>query len=87
MQTSTVQYKYSTRTQGWVAREKPASYAGREDALLLEFKKESIALAQQIWELANLDTKITPMEEAKLVFKLEAILDMRRELVKEAGTK
>lgn len=87
MQTSIVQYKYSTRTETWVAREKPASYAGREDALLLEFKKESVALAQQIWELANLDATITPMEEAKLVFKLEAVLDMRRELVKETGSK
>lgn len=82
-----MQYKYSTRTQDWVAREKPAAYGGRKDVLLQEFKKESVSLAQQIWELANFDTKITPMEEAKLVFKLEAILDMRRELVKEAGAK
>lgn len=87
MQTSIVQYKYSTRTETWLAREKPAPYAGKEDALLLEFKKESIALAQQIWELANLNTKITPMEEAKLVFKLEAVLDMRRELGNEASSK
>lgn len=87
MQTSIVQYKYSTRTEQWMAREKPASYAGNEDALLLEFKKESVTLAQQIWELVNLNTKITPIEEAKLVFKLEAVLDMRRELIPEKGSR
>lgn len=86
MQTSIVQYKYSTRTETWMAREKSAPYAD-SDALLLEFKKQSVALSQQIWELANLDTKITPMEEAKLVFKLEAVLDMRRELMHEKGNR
>lgn len=82
MQTTTVQYKYSVRAKTWVAREKPGSYQ-THDSLKAALIVEATYLADKISGLSNLEATVTPVEEAKLVFALEALLDMRRELLQE----
>lgn len=68
---------------GWLVREQRSSYATGNDVLLAELKTETAMLSRRVAQLADLDYALSPMEESKLVFQLEAVLDMRRELLRE----
>lgn len=68
----------------WQVAEQPAVYASKDDALLLQFKAEAAMLTKRITDLSRLDTQLNSIEESRLVFALEALLDMRRELLNEA---
>ncbi len=69
---------------GWLVREEGPAYGAQNDVLLSELKVEASLLSRRINQLADVSVFLSPMEESKLVFQLEAILDMRRELINEA---
>lgn len=68
---------------GWLVREDSPAYGAQNDTLLSELKVEAAMLSRRIGQLSDLAYSLSPMEESKLVFQLEAILDMRRELLRE----
>lgn len=68
---------------GWLAREGSSTYGAENDALLSELRVEASLLSRRVGQLSNLSYSLSPMEESKLVFQLEAVLDMRRELINE----
>lgn len=69
---------------GWLVREEGPTYGAQNDVLLSELKVEASLLSRQVGQLSDLSFSLSPMEESKLVFQLEAVLDMRRELINEA---
>lgn len=69
---------------GWLVREESPTYGAQNDVLLSELKVEASLLSLRVGQLSDLGYNLSPMEESKLVFQLEAVLDMRRELINEA---
>lgn len=69
---------------GWLVREAVPAYGAENDVLLSELKVEASLLSRRVGQLADLTFSLSPMEESRLVFQLEAVLDMRRELINEA---
>lgn len=70
---------------GWLVREETPVYGAENDVLLSELKVETSHLSRRVNQLSDLSFSLSPMEESKLVFQLEAVLDMRRELLRENG--
>lgn len=68
---------------GWLVREDSPAYGAQNDALLSELRVETATLSRRIGQLSDLGYNLSPMEESKLIFQLEAVLDMRRELLRE----
>lgn len=68
---------------GWLVREAVPAYGAENDVLLSELKVEASLLSRRVNQLSDLSFSLSPMEESKLVFQLEAVLDMRRELLRE----
>lgn len=69
----------------WLVREAAPAYGAENDVLLSELKVETSLLSRRVGQLSDLSFSLSPMEESKLVFQLEAVLDMRRELLRENG--
>lgn len=69
---------------GWLVHEDSPAYGAENDVLLSELKVEASLLSRRVGQLSDLSFSLSPMEESKLVFQLEAVLDMRRELINEA---
>ena len=73
-----------TGAVGWVVQERPAFYDPAKDALLQTFVSQVKALSGDVVQLQSLHNPLTVEEEQRMHFMLDAVLDMRRELIREA---
>jgi hypothetical protein len=84
MSTSVGQLQYVAHGLAWLLREKPAAYRrGASDNLFWALKTGAAQLSCQVLELTDLKRPLSTMQEQKLVFALEALLEIRHELLRE----
>lgn len=68
----------------WMVQEQSAFYDPAKDALLQTFIAQIQSLNVEVVHLQNLRKPVSIEEEQRLHFMLDAVLDMRRELIREA---
>ncbi len=69
---------------GWMVQEQPAFYDPAKDALLQTFVAQVQSLSSEMLRLQSLSEHLTVDDEQRMHFILDAVLDMRRELTREA---
>lgn len=80
------QSPYRAETPVWIVREAQNLLSSKhKDVLLKQLEEGTAVLSVQVLELNNLGVSLSPEQERKLVFELEGLLDIRRELLREAG--
>lgn len=67
----------------WMVQEQPAFYDPAKDALLQTFISQVKALSGDVAQLQSLHKPLTVEGEQCMHFMLDAVLDMRRELIRE----
>lgn len=77
---------YTFHTAPWRVREVGPNYGRVDDSLRVHLEREVMHLSKEVFRLADLQKPLSAIEEAKMVFELEAIIDMRHELLHEHGT-
>lgn len=68
----------------WRVAEQTAFYDPAKDALLQSFIAQVKTLSLDVAGLQSLQEALQPEEEQRLHYALDALLDMRRELIREA---
>lgn len=67
----------------WMVQEQPAFYDPAKDALLQTFVAQVKSLSGEVMHLQSLSKSLTQEDEQRMHFMLDAVLDMRRELIRE----
>lgn len=68
----------------WMVQEQSVFYDPAKDALLQTFVAQIKSLGDDVARLQNLRAPLSQEDEQRLHFTLDAVLDMRRELLREA---